>query len=147
MGRSVTSAGEVWARLDALISRFATRESVLPGAARFRFGRRGEQIAERHLRRLGYRIVARNYRAAGAEIDIVAMDGETIVFVEVKRRTGTVAGTPEESVDLAKQEQIRRAAERFVAHYRAAERDARFDVVAIVEGGRSRRLQHLKDAF
>jgi putative endonuclease len=147
MGRSVTSAGEVWARLDALISRFATRESVLPGAARFRFGRRGEQIAERHLRRLGYRIVARNYRAARAEIDIVAMDGETIVFVEVKRRTGTVAGTPEESVDLAKQEQIRRAAERFVAHYRAAERDARFDVVAIVEGGRSRRLQHLKDAF
>jgi putative endonuclease len=120
---------------------------VLPGAARFRFGRRGEQIAERHLRRLGYRIVARNYRAARAEIDIVAMDGETIVFVEVKRRTGTVAGTPEESVDLAKQEQIRRAAERFVAHYRAAERDARFDVVAIVEGGRSRRLQHLKDAF
>lgn len=147
MARSVTSAGEVWARLDELISRFATRESVLPGAARFRFGRRGERIAERHLRRLGYRIVTRNYRAAGAEIDIIAMDGETIVFVEVKRRTGTAAGTPEESVNIAKQNQIRRAAMAFIAQYRAAERDSRFDVVAIVETSRSRRLQHLKDAF
>ncbi len=99
------------------------------------------------MRRLGYRIVTRNYRAAHAEIDIIAMDGETIVFVEVKRRTGTAAGTPEESVNRAKQEQIRRAAEQFVAHYRAAEHDARFDVVAIVEAGGSRRLQHLKDAF
>lgn len=147
MARSVTSAGEVWARLDALLSRFATRESVLPGAARFRFGRRGERIAERHLRRLGYRIITRNYRAAGAEIDIIAMDGDTIVFVEVKRRTGTAAGAPQEAVNISKQNQIRRAAERFVAHYRAAERDARFDVVAIVEAGRVRRLQHLKDAF
>ncbi|HUY39893.1 MAG TPA: YraN family protein [Candidatus Binataceae bacterium] len=119
----------------------------MPGAARYRFGRRGEQIAERHLRRLGYRIVARNYRAAGAEIDIIAMDGETIVFVEVKRRTGTAAGTPQEAVTLVKQDQIRRAAEAFVEHYRAAERDARFDVVAIVEADGSRRLQHLKDAF
>jgi putative endonuclease len=104
-------------------------------------------MAERHLRRLGYRIVERNYRAAGAEIDIIAMDGETIVFVEVKRRTSTAAGTPEEAVDAAKQEQIRRAAEAFVEHYRAAERDARFDVVAIVDDGRKRRIQHLKDAF
>jgi len=147
MGNRVNAAGAVWARLDALLSRFATRGSVLPGAARYRFGRRGEQIAERHLRRLGYRIVARNYRAAGAEIDIIAMDGETIVFVEVKRRTGTAAGTPQEAVTLVKQDQIRRAAEAFVEHYRAAERDARFDVVAIVEADGSRRLQHLKDAF
>lgn len=99
------------------------------------------------MRRLGYRIVTRNYRAAGAEIDIIAMDGETIVFVEVKRRTGTAAGTPEESVNIAKQNQIRRAAMAFIAQYRAAERDSRFDVVAIVETSRSRRLQHLKDAF
>ncbi|MFZ0659365.1 MAG: YraN family protein [Candidatus Binataceae bacterium] len=147
MGRHVNSAGHIWARLDALLSRFATRGSVLPGAARFRFGREGEKMAERHLRRLGYRIVERNYRAAGAEIDIIAMDGETIVFVEVKRRTSTAAGTPEEAVDAAKQEQIRRAAEAFVEHYRAAERDARFDVVAIVDDGRKRRIQHLKDAF
>ncbi|MGC1677479.1 MAG: YraN family protein [Candidatus Binataceae bacterium] len=147
MVRSVTSAGEVWARLDALLSRFATRGSVLPGAARFRFGREGEKMAERHLRKLGYRIVERNYRAAGAEIDIIAMDGETIVFVEVKRRNGTAAGTPEEAVNAAKQKQIRRAAEAFVAHYHATERDARFDVVAIVQNGSRRRIQHLKDAF
>ncbi len=141
------SVGAFWERLDAQLSRFAMRGSVLPGAARFRFGRRGERIAERHLRRFGYRIIARNYRAAGAEIDIVAMDGDTLVFVEVKRRTGTAAGVPEEAVDAAKQTQIRRAAEAFVARYRAADRDARFDVVAIVEDGGRRHLQHLKDAF
>ncbi|MHB8384392.1 MAG: YraN family protein [Candidatus Binataceae bacterium] len=147
MGNRVNAAGAVWARLDALLSRFATRGTVLPGAARYRFGRRGEQIAERHLRRLGYRIITRNYRAGGAEIDIIAMDAETIVFVEVKRRTGTGAGTPEEAVTVAKQKQIRRAAEAFVAHCQAVDRDARFDVIAIVETGGSRRLQHLKDAF
>ncbi len=49
-------------------------------------GRRGERAAEKYLRRNGYRIVARNFRAAGAEIDLVAMDGETLVFVEVKTR-------------------------------------------------------------
>ncbi|HUY26291.1 MAG TPA: YraN family protein [Candidatus Binataceae bacterium] len=140
-------AGAIWARVDAFLSRLAARESVLPGTARFRFGRAGERIARRYLRRLGYRIVVQNYRAAGAEIDIVAMDGETIVFVEVKRRTGIAAGTPEEAVTPAKQEQIRRAAEVFVAYHRAADRVARFDVIAIVEDGRARRIQHLKDAF
>lgn len=139
--------GTAWARLDALLSRFGTRETVLPGAARFRFGRRGERIAERHLRRLGYRIIARNYRAAGAEVDIIAMDGETIVFVEVKRRSGTAAGTPEEAVNAAKQEQIQRAARMFVAQYKASNHDARFDVIAIVESNRASRIQHLKDAF
>jgi putative endonuclease len=146
MGKRGISVGAVWERLDALLSRYATRDSVLPGAARFRFGRQGERIAERHLRRLGYRIVVRNYRAAGAEIDIVAMDGETIVFVEVKRRSGTAAGAPEEAVNPAKQEQIRRAAEAFAQHYCAGERDARFDVIAIVEEGSRRRIQHLREA-
>jgi hypothetical protein len=57
-------------------------------------GRRGERAAERHLRRCGYRIVARNFRAAGAEIDLIAMDGDTLVFVEMKTRSSASAGAP-----------------------------------------------------
>ena len=56
------------------------------GLDRIALGRRGERIAERYLRRKGYRILERNFRGAGAEIDLVAMDGETLVFVEVKTR-------------------------------------------------------------
>ena len=59
--------------------------------------------AEKYLRRNGYRIVKRNFRAAGAEIDLVAMDGDTLVFVEVKTRRSRDAGAPEEAVDERKQ--------------------------------------------
>src|SRR5277367_6039730 len=76
-------------------------------------GRRGERAAEKYLRRNGFRIVARNYRAAGAEIDIVAMDGDVLVFVEVKTRRSPDASAPEEAVDEHKQKQLRRAAEIF----------------------------------
>ena len=78
-------------------------------------GRRGERAAEKYLRRNGYRIVARNFRAAGAEIDLVAMDGETLVFVEVKTRRSRISGAPEEAVDERKQTRMRRAAEGFCA--------------------------------
>jgi putative endonuclease len=110
-------------------------------------GRRGEKIAERYLKRRGYRIVTRNFRAAGAEIDLVAMDGATVVFVEVKMRRGEGAGTPEDSVDGRKQRQIRRAAEVFAARYHASDRDWRFDVIAISGAGRRTQVELLKDAF
>ena len=109
-------------------------------------GQQGEQLAERYLKRRGFRIVARNFRAAGAEIDLVAMDDETLVFIEVKRRIGTSAGTPGEAVDARKQEQIRRAARIFVGRYRANDHRMRFDVVAISGAGRPQ-IEHLKDAF
>src|SRR5258708_18883381 len=98
-------------------------------------GGRGERAAEKYLRRNGYRIVARNFRAAGAEIDLVAMDGETLVFVEVKTRRTRDAGAPEEAVDERKQKQIRRAAERFATRYRADDGTMRFVIVAIDASG------------
>jgi putative endonuclease len=123
-------------------------DRVLPGGvARYRYGQRGERIAERYLMRLGYRIAARNYRGGGAEIDLVAVDSGTVVFVEVKRRSNTGAGTPEEAVDGRKRDRIRRAAEAFTRQYRAGDRPVRFDVIAIRDEGRHHRLQHLKDAF
>jgi putative endonuclease len=129
-------------RIGARVARWLTRF----GAA-VPLGRRGERAAERHLRRCGYRIVARNFRAAGAEIDLIAMEGETLVFVEVKTRSGDGAGAPVDAVDARKQERMRRAAEVFAARTRAGERLMRFDVVAITSGERNMKLELLKDAF
>ena len=84
----------------------------MPWRQRIPAGRRGEQIAARHLKRCGYLILARNYRAAGAEIDLVALDGSTLVFVEVKFRGGSDFGTPAEAVNIEKRQRILRAADR-----------------------------------
>src|SRR5271168_3989450 len=110
-------------------------------------GRRGERAAEKYLKRNGYRIVARNFRAAGAEIDLVAIDGETLVFVEVKTRRTRTAGAPEEAVDERKQLRMRRAAEAFIAQYRAGEKELRFDIVAVDAGGRRLGIELLRNAF
>jgi putative endonuclease len=131
-------------RIARLWSRLARQTDQVP--SRVALGREGERMAERYLRRRGMRIVARNFRASGAEIDLVAMDRGTLVFVEVKRRAGLEAGAPEEAVDERKREQIRRAAEFFVARNRAGEFPMRFDVVAIT-GPAPARIEHFKDAF
>ncbi len=110
-------------------------------------GRRGERAAEKYLRRNGYRIVARNFRAAGAEIDLVAMDGETLVFVEVKTRRSRIAGAPEEAVDERKQTRMRRAAEVFARRYRADEIEMRFDIAAVDASGRRLEIELLRNAF
>lgn len=126
-------------------------ERALAWLADFRapvsLGRRGERAAEKHLRRNGYRIVARNFRAAGAEIDLVAMDGETLVFVEVKTRRSRAAGAPEEAVDERKQKRIRRAAEVFAARYRADEMEMRFDIAAVDASGKRLEIELLRNAF
>jgi putative endonuclease len=110
-------------------------------------GRRGERAAEKYLRHNGYRIVARNFRAAGAEIDLVAMDGETLVFVEVKTRRSRDAGAPEEAVDERKQTRMRRAAEVFARRYRADEVEMRFDIAAVDASGRRLEIELLRNAF
>ena len=91
--------------------------------------------------------MARNFRAAGAEIDLIAAEGETIVFIEVKTRLGAAAGRPEEAVDGRKQERIRRAAQIYLSRHRAHDRPIRFDVVAISGRGRERRVELFRDAF
>jgi putative endonuclease len=110
-------------------------------------GRRGERAAEKYLRHNGYRIVARNFRAAGAEIDLVAMDGETLVFIEVKTRRSRIAGAPEEAVDKRKQTRMRRAAEVFAQRYRADEVEMRFDIAAVDASGRRLEIELLRNAF
>jgi putative endonuclease len=121
---------------------------TIPGTGRrLGYGERSEHLAARHLKWRGYKIIARNFRAAGAEIDVIMMDHGTLVFVEVKARMSDRLGPPELAVDDRKQFRIRRAAEIFAGRNRSRERPMRFDVVAIVGDGRSREVKHLKDAF
>jgi len=131
------------ARLRALAGGVAARAERRTG-----LGRRGERDAERFLKRRGYRILERNFRAAGAEIDLIAADGGNLVFIEVKARRGAGAGAPQEAVDVRKQRRIRRAAEIYAARARAHDAPLRFDVVAIMmdRGGRPQ-IELLKDAF
>ncbi|HVN63754.1 MAG TPA: YraN family protein [Candidatus Binataceae bacterium] len=110
-------------------------------------GQRGERAAERYLKRHGYRIMERNFRAAGAEIDLIAMDGDTIAFIEVKTRSSDFAGSAEDAVDGRKAERMRRAARVFESRNRAGNAPMRFDVVAIRADGRRMKIDLLKDAF
>ena len=83
----------------------------------------------------GYRILERNFRGAGVEIDLVAMDGETLVFVEVKTRRTAQTGMPQEAVNSYKQRHLRRAGEVYAQRRHVHDRPMRFDVVAILEDG------------
>jgi putative endonuclease len=123
------------------------RDTVPGTGRRLVYGERSEHLAARHLKWRGYKIIARNFRAAGAEIDIIAKHRDTIVFVEVKARMRDGFASPELQVDDRKQDRIRRAAEIFASRYHDGEPPMRFDVVAISGDGRSRKLEHLKDAF
>src|SRR6185295_13802738 len=94
-------------------------------------GERGENVAAKFLRNLGYKILERNYRTALGEIDIIARDGKTLVFVEVKTRMYDDP-TPEEQVNLTKQHQITKAAKTYLNRYGSSQPPARFDVVAVI---------------
>ena len=112
-------------------------------------GRRGEAAAERFLRRLGYKIVGRRDRDALGELDLVAVDGRTVVFVEVKTRRTHRAGHPAEAVDLKKQQHITRRALAFLKRHDLFEYSARFDVVAVTWPAGRRRpvIEHVRHAF
>jgi putative endonuclease len=108
---------------------------------------RGENVAARYLRDRGMKIIARNYRCELGEIDIVAREGKTLVFVEVKTRAYDDP-TPEEQVNNAKQHQITKAARFYLNRYGTPQPPARFDVVAVVwPTGRDPIIRHTPNAF
>jgi len=111
-------------------------------------GRRGEELAARRLEAEGYSIIVRNYRCPMGEIDLVARDGECLVFVEVRTRHGDLWGTPEESVTGAKQARLVQVAENYLAEHGAWDVDWRIDVVAIDMDPRGfvRRMDVVRDA-
>lgn len=106
-------------------------------------GTLGEVRAEQYLVSLGYEILARNYVAPGAEIDLIASDGHAIVFVEVKARTSARAGLGREAVTKAKQKRICKGAMYYLMRTGLMNRQARFDVVEI----QGERVTHIKNAF
>ncbi|OLD67361.1 MAG: YraN family protein [Acidobacteria bacterium 13_1_40CM_2_68_10] len=113
-----------------------------------RLGRRGEEAAERYLVSLGYRILERRYRTRTAEIDFIAEEGDTLVFVEVKTRSSLAFGQPAEAVDGRKRSRIAGVASLYLARRGAADRACRFDVVEVLEsGGASPRIRLIRDAF
>ncbi len=95
-------------------------------------GRRAEARARAHLEKLGYRIVDANWRCPGGEIDLVAIDKDTLCVIEVRSRGRTDFGHPLETVDARKRARLRRAAAAYLAKKGGENRPVRFDVVAIV---------------
>jgi putative endonuclease len=121
-------------------------------ATHLELGAEGETRAARHLVRRGYRIVARNVRAGGVELDLVARRGRMIVFVEVKTRRSTRLGPPELSVDARKQARLVRGAVAWLAENPTFAQRIRFDVVACEvatdgSGVARWRIRHIPDAF
>src|SRR3954451_15974999 len=116
---------------------------------RLHLGRLGERLAAEHLERLGYAVVARNHRTRFGEIDLIACDGTTLVFCEVKTRRGR--GEPWDALHAGKRAQVRRMARAYLADAPDRPRAAhlRFDAigVAIDARGRLTRLDHVEDAF
>ena len=109
-------------------------------------GRDGEDEAARFLEARGLSVVARNVRAGGGEIDLVAGDGGTVVFVEVKWRRDASRGTPAEAVTPFKRRKLLSAARAWLAENpSSARREVRFDVVAIE--GEARRIDWIRGAF
>jgi putative endonuclease len=96
-------------------------------------GARGEDVASAALTRRGYRIIERNCRSRWGELDLVAYDGETLVFVEVKARRAPQFGDPAYAVDRRKQARLIRLAERYLSRRRLGEPSCRFDVVLVDE--------------
>jgi putative endonuclease len=110
-------------------------------------GKEGERLAELYLQKKGYKLVERNYRCSGGEIDLIVLDRRIIVFVEVKTRTGQGFGTPFEAVEFRKQRKMIQAAQVFLAQRGLQQRDARFDVVGISWAGREPVVEHIENAF
>lgn len=112
-----------------------------------RLGNKGEEIAARYLEDKGYRILQRNYYCRSGEIDIICLHARTLVFVEVKTRTSTVFGSPEEAITRSKREHIRRAALDYLDRTSQSFKDMRFDVIGIMVETDNFTINHIKGAF
>jgi putative endonuclease len=111
-------------------------------------GRKGERIACRFLMKQGFDILARRFRARRGEIDLIALEGSMLVFVEVKTRASRDFGDPWEFVGWEKQQSLELAAEEFIARYNLGQYTYRFDVVAVIAPGtRSQEVALYRNAF
>ena len=115
---------------------------------RKRLGARGEQLAAQHLEAQGYTILDRNWRCAAGELDIIAQEGETLAFVEVRTRRGSAGPTPEQSITPAKQAKLIELAQTYLQEHHLADTQWRIDFVAVEMDGRGvlRRVELIRNA-
>ena len=112
---------------------------------RKKLGNRGEKIAANFLRKRGYRIIEKNYHSRLGEIDIVARENDSVVFVEVKTRRSTDFGLPEEALSYDKRRRLSKVAMGYLAHRRIQDTNCRFDVVSILmDDKKVRKVKHIK---
>ena len=110
-------------------------------------GDAGEDLAAAALKKQGYKILERNYVAPLGEIDLIARQGKTLVFIEVKTRKGDRFGAPQEAVTMVKQHKLRRLADYYLKQKRLGEVAVRFDVVGITMGEDAPRVEIIQNAF
>ena len=113
-------------------------------------GARIERIMAWYLRIRLYRIIATNFYTPYGEIDIIAKKGDTVIFVEVRSKTQksvNLYGTPAESVNYRKQQNIIKSARHFIATCRPRAQEYRFDVIEVIRTGGKLKINHIKDAF
>jgi putative endonuclease len=115
--------------------------------SRLALGAAGEDCAVQHLCRSGFRILARNLRSGGVEIDVIAARGSLVVFVEVKTRRSRRSGLPEEAVDARKQARLVAGAAAWLREHPRAAARVRFDVITCEESGGGFLVRHLEGAF
>ena len=111
-------------------------------------GARGEDLAVKYLKKKGYKVIERNYRCQWGEIDLVARQGDTLVFVEIKSRSSHGFGLPQEAVDRFKQDKLIEVARAYLAERRLTEDiTMRFDVVAVQLTSSGPDIELIQDAF
>ena len=114
---------------------------------RLDLGKLGEDLALKEVKRLGYKQITRNYRCHLGEIDLIAKDGNTLVFLEIKTRKGRSIGYAKEAVDFRKMRQISKVALAYMKSNSCLDTKARFDVVAVSLGGGKPEIELIKNAF
>jgi putative endonuclease len=129
--------------------RFATDTKHEHGIQRGRkeLGKKGEELAIRFLKKKGYRMIEKNYVCKMGEMDLIAREKDTLVFIEVKTRTSTTFGPPQLAVNPKKQSQMSKVALHFLKEKRLEDVKARFDVVAILLGPKGEEIELINDAF
>jgi len=114
---------------------------------RLELGERGEALAFEKIKRLGYTHIIKNYRCRLGEVDLVAKDGDVLVFIEIKTRRGRPLGFAKEAVNLRKRRQLSKVALNYMKTHDCCDVSARFDVVAVSVGGESSQIEVIKNAF
>src|SRR5690606_10789758 len=110
-------------------------------------GQSGELAAIKYIEDLGYRILARNWRYKHLEVDVIAMDGLVLVFIEVKTRRSSSYGSPAEAVSYYKQQKLDRAANLYISYIKH-QGEIRFDIVSIfIDSSNNHQIEYINDAF